>query len=400
SLSVSANVMNRSIGINIPVRMIIYRRYRTYIISRVGCCGLEHPQGRENGTQGKNHKGNTRHHNYPYHNYHLLKTLRQDLLRLYNSSYSLLTSDARSTWRAIKSCCVILLKSFWVLFVLAMISLRQFLDMEIWKSTCFVRDLQGNDLLTDNHGSDLYTISLQESTSSTPLCLMAKATPTHAWLWHRRLSHLKFDYINLLSKKDIVIGLPKLKYVKDQLSDAHGPSQQELDLLFGPLYDEFFNTDHPLEQIRGNPSRPVQTRRQIVTNPKMYMFALTVSTAEPKNNKEAMADSTWIEAMQEELPHKSFPIYQMDVKTAFLNGPLKEVVYVAQSNVFVDLDHPEKVYRLRKALYGLKTPFIVQGVLVHAVTLTVIPKLQDVTWGTNYVKLSFDFDWQFLLDLA
>nr|GFB53147.1 hypothetical protein [Tanacetum cinerariifolium] len=46
------------------------------------------------------------------------------------------------------------------------------------KSTCFVRDLQGNDLLVDNHGSDLYTISLEESTSSTPLCLMAKATPT------------------------------------------------------------------------------------------------------------------------------------------------------------------------------------------------------------------------------
>ncbi|GJY33322.1 retrovirus-related pol polyprotein from transposon TNT 1-94 [Tanacetum coccineum] len=52
--------------------------------------------------------------------------------------------------------------------------------------------------------------------------------------------------------------------------------------------------------------------------------------------------------------YKSFPIYQMDVKTAFLNGPLKEEVYVAQPDGFVDLDHPEKVYRLRKALYGLK----------------------------------------------
>nr|GEZ69527.1 Gag-Pol polyprotein [Tanacetum cinerariifolium] len=51
---------------------------------------------------------------------------------------------------------------------------------------------------------------------------------------------------------------------------------------------------------------------------------------------------------------KSFPIYQMDVKTAFLNGPLKEEVYVAQPDGFVDPDHPEKVYRLRKALYGLK----------------------------------------------
>nr|GEU40180.1 hypothetical protein [Tanacetum cinerariifolium] len=94
------------------------------------------------------------------------------------------------------------------------------LEVAFRKSTCFVKDLQGNDLLTGNRGSDLYTISLQELTSSTPLCLMAKASPTQAWLWHRRLSHLNFDYINLLSKKDIVIGLPKLKYVKDQLCSS------------------------------------------------------------------------------------------------------------------------------------------------------------------------------------
>ncbi|GJU29628.1 retrovirus-related pol polyprotein from transposon TNT 1-94 [Tanacetum coccineum] len=695
-------------------------------------------------------------------------------------------------------------------------SVGQFCDADLEvafrKSTCFVRDLQGNDLLTGNRGTDLYTISLQETTSSTPICLMAKASPTQAWLWHRRLSHLNFDYINLLSKKDVVIGLPKLKYVKDQLcsscevskakrssfksktvpsskgrlnllhmdlcgpmrvasingkkyilvivddysrytwtlflrskdetpevlkdfltmiqrnlqapvisvrtdrgteflnktlhaffkeegiehqtstprtpeqngvverrnrtlveaartmlsasklplffwaeaiatacytqnksiiiptyektayhiindrkplikhlhifgctcyltrdgenldkmkekgdscilvgystqskgyrvynkrtrlivesihlrfdeikemletsvandtsglvpqrqkasdydnpdpapelqnvspsADTTVPSQQELDLLFGPLYDEFFNDgtsrvnksssptdnsapqdthpstnihptsepttqtnvhaeenndnqaeftnpfctpvqeiaesssrnigtsnihtfnqpqdseyrwtkDHPLTQVRGNPSKPVQTRRQLATDPEMCMFALTVSTAEPKNIKEAMADSAWIEAMQEELhqfdrlqvwelvdkpfgknviklkwlwknkkdedqtvirnkarlvakgyaqeegidfeesfapvarleavrifvayaAYKSFPIYQMDVKTAFLNGPLKEEVYVAQPDGFVDPDHPEKVYRLRKALYGLK----------------------------------------------
>ncbi|GJT90656.1 retrovirus-related pol polyprotein from transposon TNT 1-94 [Tanacetum coccineum] len=80
--------------------------------------------------------------------------------------------------------------------------------------------LQGNDLLTSNRGSDLYTISLQDTTSSNPLCLMAKASPTQVWLWHRRLSHLNFDYINLLSKKDVMIGLPKLKYVKDQLCSS------------------------------------------------------------------------------------------------------------------------------------------------------------------------------------
>nr|GFD22500.1 Gag-Pol polyprotein [Tanacetum cinerariifolium] len=52
--------------------------------------------------------------------------------------------------------------------------------------------------------------------------------------------------------------------------------------------------------------------------------------------------------------HKSFTIYQMDVKTAFLYGPLKEEVYVNQLDRFVDPYHPDKVYRLKKALYGLK----------------------------------------------
>nr|GEX77278.1 retrovirus-related Pol polyprotein from transposon TNT 1-94 [Tanacetum cinerariifolium] len=118
----------------------------------------------------------------------------------------------------------------------------------------------------------------------------------------------------------------------------------------------------------------------------MCMFALTMSRTEPKNIKEAMADSAWIESMQEELhqfdrleegvdfeksfipvarleavrlfiaydAHKSFTVYQMDVMTAFLYGPLKEEVYVNQPGGFVDPYHPDKVYRLKKALYRLK----------------------------------------------
>ncbi|GKB45269.1 retrovirus-related pol polyprotein from transposon TNT 1-94 [Tanacetum coccineum] len=323
---------------------------------------------------------------------------------------------------------------------------------------------------------------------------MAKASPTQAWLWHRILSHLNFDYINLLSKKEIPIDwmYQKMKYVKrsnpmfhscevskqkdvhsrqrdgenlDKMKEKGDPcilvgystqskvyrvynkrtrlivefihirfdeikemsetsvandtsglvpqrqkasnydnsdpvlqlqhvypsvdttasTQQELDLLFGPLYDEFFNAgtlrvnkssspidnstpqdtlpstnihptsepstptnvhaeenndnqaedtqheftnpfctpvqevaesslrnngnsnihtfnqpqdfeyrwkkDHPLTQVRGNPSKPVQTRQQLATDPEMCMFALTVSTAEPKNIKEEMDDS-------------------------------------------------------------------------------------------------------------
>ncbi|GJT19620.1 putative ribonuclease H-like domain-containing protein [Tanacetum coccineum] len=59
-----------------------------------------------------------------------------------------------------------------------------------------------------------------ETSSPTLIYFLAKASPTQAWLWHRRLSHLNFDTINLLSKKDIMNGLPKLKYVKDQLCSS------------------------------------------------------------------------------------------------------------------------------------------------------------------------------------
>nr|GEY09612.1 retrovirus-related Pol polyprotein from transposon TNT 1-94 [Tanacetum cinerariifolium] len=415
--------------------------------------------------------------------------------------------------------------------------------------------------------------------------LIAKASPTQAWLWHRRLSHLNFDYINLLSKKDVVIGLPKLNYVKDQLcsscelskakrssfkskvvpsskgrlnllhmdlcglmrvasingkkyilskgyrvynkrtrmivesihirfdeikevskmsiandtldlvpqrqkvsdydnsdlipqlhnvsssADAHVPSQQELDLLFGHLYDEFFNagSNPQVTQPKTNiqptsaPSTPTYVHaeenndnqakeehlpddeftnllcapaQEVVESfshnidPKMCMFALTVSTAEPKNIKEAMADSAWIEAMQEELhqfdrlqvwelvdkpfgktlirlkwlwknkkgedqfvirnkarlvakgyaqeegiyfkesfapiarleavqifvayaAHKSFTIYQIYMKMAFLNGPLKEEVYVAQPDGTSNPPIPHGIF-INHAKYALE----------------------------------------------
>ncbi|GKD80787.1 retrovirus-related pol polyprotein from transposon TNT 1-94 [Tanacetum coccineum] len=52
--------------------------------------------------------------------------------------------------------------------------------------------------------------------------------------------------------------------------------------------------------------------------------------------------------------HKYFPIYQMNVKMTFLNGRLKEEVYVSQPDGFNEPDHQKKFYHLRKALYGLK----------------------------------------------
>ncbi|GJX16900.1 retrovirus-related pol polyprotein from transposon TNT 1-94 [Tanacetum coccineum] len=103
-------------------------------------------------------------------------------------------------------------------------SVGQFCDADLEvafrKSTCYIRDLKGNDLLTGSRGTDLYSISLQDSTTPNPICLMAKATSSQAWLWHHRLSHLNFDTINLLSKNNIVNGLPKLKFVKDHLCSS------------------------------------------------------------------------------------------------------------------------------------------------------------------------------------
>ncbi|GJZ24219.1 retrovirus-related pol polyprotein from transposon TNT 1-94 [Tanacetum coccineum] len=146
--------------------------------------------------------------------------------------------------------------------------------------------------------------------------------------------------------------------------------------------------NHPLEQVIGDPSKPETTRKRLQTDAEVCMYALAVSTIESKNIKEAMLDHSWIESMQDELnqfkrldvwelvefiriksrlvakgygqeegidfeesfapvarleafrifvayaAHKNFPIYQMDVKTTFLNSLLKEEVFVRQPDGF------------------------------------------------------------------
>nr|GEX41876.1 hypothetical protein [Tanacetum cinerariifolium] len=88
------------------------------------------------------------------------------------------------------------------------------------KMVYYVKGLNHNLFSVGSHGTDLYSITLQDSTCPNPICLMAKASSSQAWLWHHRLSHLNFDTINLLSKNDIVVGLPKLKFIKDHLCSS------------------------------------------------------------------------------------------------------------------------------------------------------------------------------------
>nr|GEU79648.1 retrovirus-related Pol polyprotein from transposon TNT 1-94 [Tanacetum cinerariifolium] len=242
-------------------------------------------------------------------------------------------------------------------------SVGQFCDADLEvafrKSTCFIRDLQGNDLLTDT----------QPTTNIQPTS--APSTPTYVHAEKNNDDQAEEDH---LSGDEFTNPFCVLAYEVAE-SPLHNIGNLNVLTFNQTQVSEYrWTKDHPLEQVRGKPSRPVQTRRQLATDPKMCMLALTDEDQTVIRNKarlvakgyaqeegidfeESFAPVARLEAVQIFIAyaaHKSFPIYQMDVKTTFLNGPPKEEVYVAQPDGFVDPDHPEKVYRLRKVLYGLK----------------------------------------------
>nr|GFB06785.1 ribonuclease H-like domain-containing protein [Tanacetum cinerariifolium] len=94
------------------------------------------------------------------------------------------------------------------------------LEVAFRKSTCFVRNEDGVDLLTGDRLSNLYTIAPNEVASNSSTCLLAKASSSQSWLWHQRLSHLNFATINNLVKNNLVQGLLKMKFEKDHLCSA------------------------------------------------------------------------------------------------------------------------------------------------------------------------------------
>nr|GEV83897.1 hypothetical protein [Tanacetum cinerariifolium] len=157
------------------------------------------------------------------------------------------------------------------------------LEVAFCSKTCYVQNLEGDDLLTGGRESNLYTISISDMAASSPVCLMSKATSIKSWLWHRRLSHLNFGTINDLTRLDLVDGLPKFKYGNDHLSSAcergkskkayhppklvpkpelqrfnnhkssanpmNTPSKEDLDNLFSPMFKEYFgnkSSDTPI----------------------------------------------------------------------------------------------------------------------------------------------------------
>nr|GEX66007.1 integrase, catalytic region, zinc finger, CCHC-type, peptidase aspartic, catalytic [Tanacetum cinerariifolium] len=110
-------------------------------------------------------------------------------------------------------------------------SVGQFYDSDLEvafrQHTCFIRNLDGIDLLTGSRENNLYTLSLQDMMASSPICLLSKGTKTKSWLWHHRLSHLNCGAINHLARQGLVRGLPKLKFEKDHLCSACAMGKRE-----------------------------------------------------------------------------------------------------------------------------------------------------------------------------
>nr|GEY11946.1 integrase, catalytic region, zinc finger, CCHC-type, peptidase aspartic, catalytic [Tanacetum cinerariifolium] len=101
------------------------------------------------------------------------------------------------------------------------------LEVAFRKHSCYVQDTDGVELIKGSRGSNLYTISVEDMMKSSPICLLSKASKNKSWLWHWRLNHLNFGTINDLARKDLVQGLPRLKFPKDHLCSAFPITPQQ-----------------------------------------------------------------------------------------------------------------------------------------------------------------------------
>nr|GEZ29418.1 retrovirus-related Pol polyprotein from transposon TNT 1-94 [Tanacetum cinerariifolium] len=348
---------------------------------------------------------------------------------------------------------------------------RQFCDSDLEvafrKHSYYIRDMDGVELIKGFRGSNLYTILVEGMMKSYPICLLSKASKNKSWLWHHHLNHLNFGTINDLARKDLVRGLPHLKFEKDHLCSAcqlvsrtpqqnkvvkrrnrtlveaartmlivskasmflwaaaaatasrilenynpqlilkfslvmhqagrvmesttndpdeswklftHLPSSSALQspsLLQGVAAESTIMEDNPFASIDNDPFvnvfAPEPHSEASSSEDWIYKIRLDEYGDVLKNNarlvakgyrqeegidfEESFASVSRIEAIRIFITNatsKNMIIYQMDVKTAFMNGELKKEVYVNQPEVIVDPDHPTHVYHLKKALYSLK----------------------------------------------
>ncbi|GJR42711.1 retrovirus-related pol polyprotein from transposon TNT 1-94 [Tanacetum coccineum] len=142
------------------------------------------------------------------------------------------------------------------------------LEVAFRSKTCYVRNLEGDDLLTGARDSNLYTISISDMIDSYPVCLMFKATSTKSWLLHRRLLNLNFGTINHLTKQDLFDGLPKFKDGKDHLCFACEQGKSKKASLQPKLVP---STHSKLELIHMDLCRPMRVES---INDKKYILVI------------------------------------------------------------------------------------------------------------------------------
>ncbi|GJR44303.1 retrovirus-related pol polyprotein from transposon TNT 1-94 [Tanacetum coccineum] len=286
------------------------------------------------------------------------------------------------------------------------------LEVAFRQHTCFIRNLEGVDLLTGSRGDNLYTLSLGNMMASSPICLLSKASKTKSWLWHRRLSHLNFGSINHLARHGLVRGLPKLKFEKDHLCSAcalgksskkpHKPksedtNQEKLYLLHmdlcGPMRVASVSGKKYILVIVDDYSRFTwETVRRIRTDNGTEFVNQTlreyyekvgishetsVARSPQQNGVVERRNRTLIEAARTMLKlakalyyygarSHAEELHEFETSgglelvpppnkalSSSLNGSIRKV-YVSQPDGFVDPDKPNHVYKLKKALYGLK----------------------------------------------
>nr|GEW86911.1 retrovirus-related Pol polyprotein from transposon TNT 1-94 [Tanacetum cinerariifolium] len=95
-----------------------------------------------------------------------------------------------------------------------------YLEVAFRKHTCFVRNLEGVDLLVGSRGTNMYSLSIGDMMASSPIRLLSKATKFKSWLWHRHMPYLNFGALNHLARNGLLRGLPRLKFENDHLCSA------------------------------------------------------------------------------------------------------------------------------------------------------------------------------------
>nr|GFB48398.1 integrase, catalytic region, zinc finger, CCHC-type, peptidase aspartic, catalytic [Tanacetum cinerariifolium] len=159
-------------------------------------------------------------------------------------------------------------------------SVGQFCDSDLEvafrRNACFVKNLEGVDLLKEDRSTNLYTINLYEMASASPIYLMARASFTKSWLWHQRLSHLNFDTINDLARNDLPVSKEKAKEHLIHQSQVYNRRTKKIMETMNVSFDDLLAM--AFEQSSSKPGLNSMTSRHISSRLDITYAPSTITT--------------------------------------------------------------------------------------------------------------------------